>query len=179
MKMGSGLFWGIVLIIIGLSFIIKIVFNVDFPIFKIILAFVFIYIGLKIMLGDGFRPWGPRKTDTDVIFGESRFSRVENGKEYNVVFSKGHFDLRDVELNQNGPTHVKLNTVFGGSEVWIRKDMPIRISVDAAFAGAQLPNGNSAAFGSTIYTSDSLDISKPYLEVKADVVFGGLQIRTF
>jgi predicted membrane protein len=179
MKMGSSLFWGILLIVIGLSLVIKIVFNIDFPIFKIIIAFIFIYIGIRIMVGSSFRPFGEHKTESDVIFGESHFKNAQHGRDYNVVFSKGNFDLRDIKLNETGPTYVKINTVFGASEVIIRREMPVRIKVDAAFAGAQLPNGNSAAFGSTIYTSDSLDLSKPYLDIKADIAFGGLNVRAY
>jgi predicted membrane protein len=179
MKMGSGLFWGILLIIIGVSFIIKIVFNIDFPIFKIIIAFFFIYLGLKIILGDGFSFFNKRNTETDVVFGESNFNNINHGKDYNVVFSKGNFDLRNITLNDSGPTCIKINTVFGGSDLWLSKSMPVRVSVDAAFAGAQMPNGNSAAFGSTLYASENLDITKPFLDVKADVVFGGLRIHTF
>jgi predicted membrane protein len=179
MKMGSGLFWGILLIIIGLSLIIKIVFNIDFPIFKILIAFLFIYLGLKIILGDGFKFFHNRKTESDIVFGESNFNTIDHGRDYNVVFSKGRFDLRNVVLNDSGPTIVKINSVFAGTEVLLNKSMPVRISVDAAFAGAQMPNGNSSAFGSTIYTSDSLDMSKPYLDVKADVVFGGLKISAY
>lgn len=177
--MGSSLFWGIILIVIGLSLVIKIVFNVDFPIFKIIIAFIFIYIGLKIMLGDGFKPFHARNTETDVVFGESKFNNFENGKEYNVVFSKGNFDFRDIQLKPDGPTFVKIHTVFAGSQILIRKDTPVRIRVEAAFAGAQLPNGNSTAFGSTLYSSDSLDTTKPFLDIQAEIVFGGLHVVTF
>jgi predicted membrane protein len=176
MKMGPSIFWGVLLIVIGLSLVIKIVFNIDFPIFKIIFAFIFIYIGLKILLGHSFRPFQEKKTDTEVIFGESSFDNVEHGKEYNVIFSKGNFDLRNIPLNETGPTKIKINTVFGGARVIIDKNKPIRIKADAVFSGAQMPNGNSTAFGSTVYSSDSLDFSKPYLDVKADVVFGGLEI---
>jgi hypothetical protein len=176
MKMGTSMFWGVLLIIIGLSLVIKIVFNIDFPVFKIILAFIFIYIGLKILLGHSFRPFHERKTDSEVIFGESTFNNVEDGKEYNVVFSKGSFDLRNIPLRTDGPTRVKINTVFGGAKILIDKNKPIRIKADAVFSGAQMPNGNSTAFGSTIYTSDSLDLTKPFLDIKADVVFGGLDI---
>lgn len=174
--MGSSMFWGILLIVIGLSLVIKIVFNVEFPIFKILIAFVFLYIGLRILLGHSVRPFNEHRTETDVVFGESNFSKIDNDKEYNVVFSKGTFDLRNVELNAEGSTRVKINTVFGGSKVILNSAIPTRIKVDAVFAGANMPNGNSAAFGSTIYMSDSLDMTKPFLDIKADVVFGGLQV---
>jgi predicted membrane protein len=180
MKMGSSLFWGIILIIIGLSLVVKVVFNIDFPIFKIVVAFIFIYIGLKIMLGGNFRSFHDQyRTKNDVVFGESRFNKADHGTEYNVIFSKGNFDFRDIELKPEGPTIVHINTVFGGSQVIIRRDMPVRIKIDAAFAGAHLPNGNNASFGSTIYSSDSLDTSKPYLEIDADIVFGGLQVISY
>jgi predicted membrane protein len=176
MKMGSSLFWGIILIIIGLSLVAKVVFNIDFPIFKIIVAFIFIFIGLKIMFGGNFRHFREYHSKTDVIFGESKFNKVENGTEYNVVFSRGNFDFRDIVLKAEGPTKININTVFGGTQVIIRNDMPVQIKIDAAFAGAHLPNGNTASFGSTVYSTDSLDTSKPYLEIDADVVFGGLHV---
>lgn len=176
MKMGSSIFWGVLLIIIGLCLVIKVVFNIDFPVFKVIIAFIFIYIGLKIILGHNFRPFHEKKTETEVIFGESSFNNVEHDKEYNVIFSKGNFDLRNIPLQEVGPTRVKITTVFGGAKILIDKNKPIRIKTDAVFSGAQMPNGNSTSFGTTLYTSDSLDVSKPFLDVKADVVFGGLEI---
>lgn len=174
--MGSSLFWGVLLIIIGLSLVIKIVFNIDFPVFKIIIAFIFIYIGLKIILGHNFKPFHEHKSDNEVIFGESSFNNIEHGKEYNVIFSKGNFDLRNIPLQESGPTKVKITTVFGGARIIIDKNKPIRIKADAVFSGVQMPNGNSTAFGTTLYSSDSLDLSKPYLEVKADAVFGGIEV---
>ena len=179
MKMGSSLFWGILLILIGLSLVVKIVFNIDFPIFKIVIAFIFIYIGLRIMFGNSFRFISEHKTKTDVVFGESKFTKVEDGMEYNVVFSKGNFDFRDVVLKQEGPTKIKISTVFGGAHIILNKDMPVQIKVNAAFAGAHLPDGTTESFGSTIYSSDSLDLSKPHLEIFADVVFGGIQVFSY
>jgi predicted membrane protein len=178
MKMGSSLFWGVILIIIGLSLVVKVAFNIEFPIFKIIVAFIFIYIGLKIMLGGNFRTFHNFHNRNDVVFGELKFDDLKDG-EYNVIFSKGNFDFRDVKLKPEGPTKININTVFGGSYIILKKEMPVQIKVDAAFAGADLPNGHKTSFGSVIYSSDSLDTSKPYLEITADVVFGGLHVVSY
>lgn len=177
--MGSSLFWGLILIVIGLSLVIKIVFNIDFPIFKIIIAFIFIYIGVKILVGSNNHFFKEHKSKNDVVFGESNFYSIKNGTDYNVVFGKGTFDFRNVELQTNGPTKIKIDAVFGGAQIFLKREMPVKIIIDAAFAGAQMPNGNSAAFGSTVYTSDNFDETKPYLEIKADVVFGGLKVISF
>lgn len=179
MKMGSSIFWGLILIAIGLIYIINIVFNIDLPIFKIVIAFVFIYIGIRILVGSDHKIFGGHRTKNDVVFGESNFYSTKSGNDYNVVFGKGTFDFRNIELQPEGPTKIKIDAVFGGAQIFLKRETPVKVIIDAAFAGAQMPNGNSAAFGSTVYTSDNLDETKPYLEIKADVVFGGLKIITF
>jgi predicted membrane protein len=68
--MSVSLFWGLVLILIGLSLIIKIVFNIDFPIFKILFAFLFIYIGIKVLVGRNFSLRRPKLIlETNTVFG--------------------------------------------------------------------------------------------------------------
>ena len=49
MKMGAGVFWGGLLIFIGLALIIRFVFNVDFPVFKVLIAGFFIYLGFTLL----------------------------------------------------------------------------------------------------------------------------------
>jgi len=177
MKMGSALFWGLLLIIIGLSFILRIVFNIDFPLFKILIAFLFIFLGLRLLFGS-FGVVNIKGGENDVIFGEKRFHQFEDHKEYNVIFGKGVYDFRDLQL-EGTAMKIKLGTVFGSSEIKLSKDMPTRIRVDAAFAGAELPNGNTAVFGNTIYESPGFDASKPYLDLKIDAVFAGVEVRLY
>jgi hypothetical protein len=175
MKMGGSFFWGLFFILMGLGLVIKVVFNIDFPLFKFLIAFFLIFLGIKILLGNfGFGRFSHPKED-DVVFGERYHSSVENGKDYNVIFGKAVFDLTDVEVNEC-PTKVKISTVFGGVRVKVKKETPLEIKVDAAFAGAHLPNGNSAAFGTSYYTSPGLDKTQNYLLIEADVVFGGVDV---
>mgnify|MGYP003990967287 FL=1 len=47
----SGLFWGVMLVLFGASMILRAVFNLDIPIFRIIFALVIIYFGVKLLLG--------------------------------------------------------------------------------------------------------------------------------
>jgi predicted membrane protein len=177
MKMGPALFWGLLLIILGLSLVFRIVFNIDFPLLKIVIAFVFIFIGLRLLFGS-FGIVHIRGGEHDTVFSEKRFGDFESGKEYNVVFGKGVYDFRDMDL-QGSVKKVRLNTVFGGAEVRLPKDLPVRIKVDAAFAGANLPNGNTAVFGNTYYESPNFDPSGAFLDLKIDVVFGGVDVRLY
>jgi len=178
MKMGPSLFWGLLLVVLGLSLIFKIVFNVDFPLFRVFVAFLLIFFGIKMLFGNFHRPMVFQTSEKDVVFGERIFNEPESNRDYSVVFGKGVFDFRDYDL-KGEKQRVKISTVFGASIVKIKKDMPVRIKVESAFAGADLPNGNSAAFGSTTYTSPDFDSEKPFLEIKLDVVFGGCEVRTY
>jgi predicted membrane protein len=174
MKMGAGLFWGALLLLMGIALIIKVVFNVDFPLFKILIGVFFIMLGLKVLFGRVLIPEG-RIGPHEIIFSERVYDEPENGKEYSVVFGKGVYDFTKVDLS-NGDFNVKVSTVFGGSVIKIDDDMPVRIDADAVFAGAELPDGNTAVFGSSHYKTESYRPDSASLNIKVDVVFGGVQI---
>ena len=175
--MGPSLFWGLLLVVLGLSLIFRIVFNIDFPLFKIFVAFILIFFGLKMLFGSFKTPTFETK-ESDVVFGEKRFSNPETDRDYSVVFGKGVYDFRDLDL-KGEKQKVKIATVFGATVIKLKKDMPVKIRVESAFAGTELPNGNSSVFGSTTYTSPDFDPEKPYLDINLDVVFGGCEVRTY
>jgi len=173
--MGAGVFWGALLILIGLALIIRFVFNVDFPIVKVLVAIFFIYLGIRILFGS----FGMFRFETgpdDVIFNEKEFYQPEHNKEYNIVFGKGNFDFTDIDLSE-GNVNVKIGTVFGASEIRIDRDMPVKIDADAVFSGAELPDGNTAVFGSSSYQTESYTPDSNHLRIKLDVVFAGVQVR--
>lgn len=174
MKMGTGLFWGIILIIIGLSIIFRILFDVS--IFRIVLAIVFILIGVKLLIG---RPVLRHEGKNDhVIFGERTFrSSPVHGSEYNTVFGKTVYDFRDVESLNERKTKLRFNTVFGSTEILLPADLPVIVQADAVFSSARLPNGNTIAFGDADYTSNTANSDTSVLYIEAHVVFGGLDIR--
>ena len=179
MKMGNSLFWGLLLIVLGLSLVFRIVFNVYFPIFKIFIAFVLIYLGIKILFGSlGTRAHIFNDSERDVIFSDKNYNTFEDNGDYNTVFGKSNFDFRGYDL-QGQKRKLKLSTVFGGTVIKIDKDLPVRIRVESVFGGADLPNGNSAVFGSSVYESQNLNTENPYLDMKLDVVFGGVEVKTY
>lgn len=172
--MGAGLFWGAFLLLLGVALIIKVVFNVDFPVFKVLVGIFLILLGIKVLFGRFIVPshhFDPEET----IFSEKVFDNPESGKEYTVLFGSGVYDFTEVDLDKGGFT-TKLSTVFGGTKIIIPRDRPVKIKADAVFAGAELPDGNTAVFGSTIYESDSWSSDSAGLYIKVDVVFGGVKV---
>lgn len=174
MKMGFGIFIGLLLVLAGIAIIIRILFNIDIPVFRLLIAFVFLYIGIRMLVGD-FQLKNIHAGENAVIFGETEFKGLPKDQEYTVLFGQARIDL----TGENPPAEtqqVKINTIFGSCELLIRKDQPIRIKADAAFAGAKLPGNNETAFGKAEYQSDTLDTSSPFLDIEADVVFGEFKV---
>jgi len=176
--MGAGLFWGILLMLIGLGIVIRVVFNINFPVVKFVIAFFFIFIGIKLLIGN-FSVWDERGDENTTIFSESRIDGLEEDfKEYNVIFGSSIIDLRDVDLSK-GSKEIKINTIFGGTVLKIDENTPYKIKADAAFGNAKLPNANTAAFGTGRYESETFRKDTNHIYIKGDVVFGSFEIRTY
>jgi predicted membrane protein len=176
MKMGciffSGFFWGTLLIVLGAIIILKVLFNIDIPIFRILFAVLLIYFGIRILAG-GFCCGTPKKT---AVFSEPGIVNVKpSGNEYKVVFGKGVIDLSDLSL-EKGAVQKKVDTVFGSCTIKINPELPVLVRVKSAFAGARMPDGNVATFGEYIYRSKNYKDGAPALTIDANVAFGELNI---
>ena len=132
--MGAGLFWGAFLLLLGIALIIKVVFQVDFPVFKVLVGIFLVVLGFKVLFGRFIIPsrhFEPEET----IFNERTYDDPESDKEYTVLFAKGIYDFTNVDLSK-GSFHTKISTVFGGTQIIIPRDLPVKITADAVFAGA-------------------------------------------
>jgi len=177
--MGTGVFWGIILILIGLALVIKVVFRVDFPVFKVILAFIFIYLGVRMLMGSfGIGWFNHSHEERNAMFGEKYVCDFDEGQnQFNAIFGKTTIDLRDTALLDKN-ARMEVNVVFGGAEILLNKEIPYKIKFDVAFGGAQLPDGdNAGGFGSNVFTTPNFTENQPYVYIKASIVFGGMEIK--
>ena len=176
--MGTGLFWGVLLILIGIGIVLRVVFNINFPLVKFFIAFFFIFIGIKLLVGN-FGFWHGHSSENTTIFGESKIDGLdEKFREHNIIFGSSVIDIRDIDLS-GGPKKIKINTIFGGSILKMNEDTPVKIKTDAAFANSKLPNGNTAAFGTGRYKSENFNKDTAHLYIEADVVFGSFEVKTY
>jgi hypothetical protein len=167
----GGLFWGVLLIIMGILLFLNIVLRINIPIFQILVALFFVYIGLRIILGRRQRHYWNR------WWGEDRHVDTTNpGDRHDTVFGRNDIDLTGIQLKET--THVEVNTVFGHSVVRIDPGTPTRILASAAFGSVRLPSGNAEAFGEYSWKSPGLDETKPCLVLHATAVFGSVRIVT-
>jgi hypothetical protein len=162
-------FWGIFLIIIGLSVVIKVLFNINIPLLRLALAFLLIYLGISMLVGGQ----GIKARPNTVLFNEMHLKASEAGQ-YNIIFGKGTLDLSALTA---GGAKTELNTIFGAGVIEVNPKIPVRLHVNAAFAGATMPDGNTISFGDYLYQSPEYREGQPFLEIEANVVFGALTIQ--
>ncbi|MCK8817576.1 cell wall-active antibiotics response protein [Natroniella sulfidigena] len=169
----SSLFWGVLLILFGISSILK-SFNIHLPFFRVIVSLFFIYLGITILLG------GPvfRTDKNTVLFGERRIAVTnEADKEYNIIFSSGEIDLSNLELDNN--MELEINNIFSSSRIKVDPSIPLKIVASSAFSSVRMPDGNNIVFGESIYQSEDFTEDDKYIEIEANVVFGSLEVAEY
>jgi len=174
MKMISlldGVFWGVLLIIVGVWFLVRRYVPVHIPVIRIVIAVFFVYVGIRVLVQ---RPVAEERNTS--VFSESamRYS-PENGRDYNLIFSSGSIDLSDMTLAE-ASVRLQVNVVFGSGTLRINPSLPVRVLMSSAFGTVEAPSGRSVAFGDTVYATPSYREGAPALEIHATAVFGRLTI---
>src|SRR5271157_1913287 len=103
----DGVFWGALLIILGVWFIVRRAVPVHIPVIRIVVAVLFVYAGVRILAR------GPVSMDRNTaVFSESsmRYS-PDRGREYNLVFSNGAVDL-SAAVPGNANIRAQVNVIF-------------------------------------------------------------------
>ncbi|MBS4016031.1 MAG: hypothetical protein KGZ86_06325 [Candidatus Latescibacteria bacterium] len=172
--LSSGIFWGVLIVVIGILVLIRVIFGVQIPILSLIIGLLLIYFGVRIITG-----MSCCRRPRTVVFEEKHIRGTAAQEKYDVVFGKSTIDLTSIELKP-GMNKVEINTIFGNSIIKIDPAMPVKIRASAVFGSARLPDGSTTAFGDYTYQTDTLkhNESKDYLLIKLDVVFGSAEIVT-
>jgi hypothetical protein len=168
----DGVFWGALLIVLGVWFIIRRSVPVHIPVIRIVIAVLFVYAGVRILAR------GPVSVDRNTaILSESTMSySPDRGREYNLIFSSGAIDLSSA-VPSGSSIQAEVNVIFGSGTLRINPSVPVRVSMSSAFGSVESPNGRAVAFGDTVYTTASYREGAPALEIHATAVFGRLMIQ--
>jgi hypothetical protein len=167
--------FGIVMILWGLSIILKAFFDIDIPIIKPAIALLLIYIGISLIT----KPKMTVHCFTDVEeWNESCDCHSQANKEntHNFVFSSGTLDLNQLPPDLAKPAHLSLNVVFGSGQLVLNPQIPTTLCIKSAFGQTTLPDKSTAVFGSQMYYSQPG--KEPQLHIHAQVVFGNLTVTS-
>ncbi|HVP18886.1 MAG TPA: hypothetical protein VMU36_07800 [Spirochaetia bacterium] len=166
----DGIFWGILLIMVGVWFILRRFLPFHIPVVRLIIAILFIYVGIRLLVR------GPGTT-TAPVFSESH-QRYTPGwdRDYNIIFASGDVDLTGVTLD-GASLRTRVNVVFGSGILRVNLKLPVRVDMSAAFGAVDAPDGRSVSFGDSVYTTGTYHDGSPALVIHATAVFGRLLIE--
>jgi hypothetical protein len=159
----SGLFWGIIVIVLGAAILVKHIFNLDFPVIKVVFGVALILIGLRILVFKGPHSGCQAGDKNNVVFGERTMYYTVDNNEYNAVFSSTVLDLTKLEPSDN--PKIKVSCVFGNMKIIINQHTKLILDSDVVFGNISNPDDNSVA-----------DSNQIILKMKADAVFGNIKI---
>lgn len=159
----SNAFWGILLIIWGLSLVLKAFFpSIKFPLGTIFVSICIIIFGIQLLIG-GF---GGRRSNFQRRMNHGYSERIsdEFAEELNVVFSTDSLRLTSIDV-ANQDRYVDVNAVFGRAIIYVTSDTPVRIEADAVFG--KVYKDSKLKWASNNETA---------LIINADAVFGSVDI---
>jgi len=168
----DAVFWGVLLIVLGVLLIVRRYVPFNLPVGRIIVALFFVYLGVRVILH------GPavREKNTVVFAGETTLSGSSgDGRDYNIIFGSGTIDLTDVSAAED--VRKDVNVIFGSATLRVNAEAAVRVDMTSAFGTVEAPNGTTVAFGDRTWTSPSYREGSPALRIKATAVFGRLVIR--
>jgi len=169
----SAVFWGVIVILVGLSIILKAVFGIHIPFVRIIFGFIFIYWGVRMITGGAFG----FSRGNSAIFNQAHMNYDESQRDYDIIFGNGTVDLFKMEANQTNK-RIEVNVVFGNGTVILNDSIPTLVEMNSVFGAATSPDKTVNAIGKTTFTTSAYKANEPYVFIKASVVFGKLDVQT-
>lgn len=172
--MDSRLFWGVIIVIFGVSLIINYVFKINLPIFKILIGLGIIYLGVSVLMS-GLNVSIGKSDDHHAIFSTQtvRPEALKEKEEYNSVFGGMTIDLRDTELSDRGKLEV--NAVFGNSIVYLPADVRVHLKSGSVFGSVSNKDRSLNGFGGSSSESGPESAQK-HIEIEANAIFGEVKI---
>ena len=168
----SGLFWGILLMIGGILFIVRNYVNVNIPIFRILFGLLLIYWGLSIIFG------GFVHTDSHsaVFSGNKTLKLTEDNNEYNIIFGSGEIDLTDYNMLMR-MKRIEVNAIFGQAIVTVPDNVTIKLDANAVFGEAKTPKKKSVFIGENKGVINEMQGTEQ-IEMEVNAIFGSVEVKT-
>jgi len=174
--MDSKIFWGIIIIFIGFSIVFNHLFKFNFPFFRIIIALVIIFFGVKLLMGS-FKKSNYKDGEHHSVFSDNKISPtfLDKDTEYNTVFGSNVVDLRNTEFKKND-LEMEVNAIFGSTKIYVPNNVKVRVKSTGVFGSVKTPSGGSSGFGDD-KSSFGDPASTVTLNIEANAVFGSVEIR--
>lgn len=165
--------WGVILLLIGASLIIKSIFGVSLPIMRFIPGAILIYIGIQCITSQSFNSWDNKHT---ILFSRNHVQKIVKPEpKYNTILSQSIIDLSDIET-PSSPTQVDINVILSDSTLIINPEIPTQITLNTALGQTNIPHEIFTWTGNNTYSTAQNNL-QPLLIINANVVLSNFNIK--
>ncbi len=171
----NGFTLGLILLLLGIVILIKVIFKIDIPLFRILFGALLIYFGILFITGKSnksckkeYNSESYKTTDNNIIFSNGTFQFQPDKTEYNTIFSKSFLDLSNIDTTTL--INIETNAIFSDMQIKLNREKPFNINAHAVFGNVQTPDGNQINFGNNSFKSSQENAAT--LNINASAVFG-------
>jgi hypothetical protein len=168
--------FALLLLIVGGILLANNLLDLNISLFKLLLGFGLLVLGGILISGRGLPgSGGPLQNAQNVLFGSAR-NRVSDNtapESFTALFGEQTIKLDGLS---NGTKILYISSTFSEVKLLMPRDMPMRITANAFFGEAKLPNGVEANFGEKSF-SDLKGLSEPVVDIRVQVLFGSFKIK--
>jgi predicted membrane protein len=174
-RLGFGFVFGAVVLVIGASVLIEVLFGIHFPLVPLVIGIALAIWGSRMMIHalarrDRYEPSG------EAWLADREFApagALERDARYDVVFGRGLVDLTHV-VEPAGDVTVAVGTVFGTTVVKVDPAIAYDVEGRSMFGEIRMPDRTMAAMGNVSYHKPS--DHPPRLHLRLHTVFGACQV---
>lgn len=175
MRMATNVIGGTILILLGLSILLKALFGIDIPLSRFVMAGLLIYAGVSLLSGPKMHC--TKEDKKNIVFDEQTIMVTGSHPScFNICFGKVTLDCTDITPSPNSPLMVSVTC--GAATIKINKNMPVKIVINTCLANVELPTTDTVAVGTYTYLSHD-PLIKPLLTIEATIVMGSLKVEQY
>lgn len=174
-RIGARLLIGIVLVCLGVSIAIELIFGIAFPIVRAAFAVLLIVLGVRLVQQARARR-GEHAPAGEAWLADCQFvpeGALDHDARYDISFGRGVVDLTRIGDPAVDVT-ISVHTLFGTSVVRIDPKVPYDVEGHAALGEVRMPDRSATALGNVSYRGPASH--PPRLHLKVDAVFGACRV---
>ncbi|NLJ07675.1 MAG: hypothetical protein GX437_08405 [Sphingobacteriales bacterium] len=164
--MSQGIFWGILIIILGIVLLIKQLANLDIPVFRVMLGVFLVMLGIRLLFFDSFK-FG-HQSGGDVVFGNKEMRFDPEIKKYDCVFGSMTVDISNIDYSPED--NYEFNAVFGELNIVVNPKTYVKLKSDVVLGNIEIPQ-SVRSYG----YEDQVDSNSIMFKAKAAAVFGSIK----
>ncbi len=161
----GSLFWGILIILIGLSIVFKHAFNFSFPMIKIFIGIIIVLFGFRLIFG----PWVRTRPS-----GTGHTGILQGAGKHEIVFNSRMIDL--TRFFQGDSKTSEITVVFGNAIVHVPDSINLDITATTVFGSSIMPDRSFSGFGENKYLLRNNPPSSVTHKIMTNTVFGKLEL---